>query len=147
MFPIGFLLTRILFQRNNKRRCTKLLPTSPFVLWLKSECRHSSQPHSWKRSQNGSSGPRRFCGVNSERSGELRRGGFADPEHSNAEGWSRLAGGGTPKKKHLLSRCFFFGTPEAEAKNGVPGARRAAAGPFPRRRVQGTKPDWHQRQH
>ena len=26
-------------------------------------------------------GPRRECGVNSERSGELRRGGFADPEH------------------------------------------------------------------
>ena len=30
-----------------------------------------------------------------------------------------------------------FGTPEAEAKQNVPGARFAAAGPFPRRRAIG----------
>ena len=35
------------------------------------------------KSSNGPSGPRRECGVNSERSEELRRGGFADPEHLN----------------------------------------------------------------
>ena len=58
-----------------------------YGLRVKSECHHSSlQPLSLERFQNGPFGPRRFCGVNSERSGELRRGGFADPEHFNAEG-------------------------------------------------------------
>ncbi len=33
------------------------------------------------QSSNGPSGPRRECGANSECSEELRRGGFADPEH------------------------------------------------------------------
>lgn len=33
------------------------------------------------RASNGPSGPRCECGVNSERRGELRRGGFVDPEH------------------------------------------------------------------
>ena len=31
---------------------------------------------------------------------ELRRGGFAGPEHSNAEGWSRPLGGGTQNERH-----------------------------------------------
>ena len=34
--------------------------------------------------------------------------------------------------------------PKKEAQDGVPGAHRTAAGPFPKRRVQGTKPDWRQ---
>ena len=33
--------------------------------------------------------------------GELRSGGFADPEHSNTEGWLRPLGGGTQNKRTL----------------------------------------------
>lgn len=48
----------------------------------------------------GPSGPRRKCGVNSERSGELRRGGFAVPEHFNRKGGAAPMGGGTQKEGH-----------------------------------------------
>ena len=37
-----------------------------------------------------------------------RRGGFADPEHSDTEGWSRPVGGGTQNKKDILPDVLLF---------------------------------------
>ena len=34
-------------------------------------------------------------------------GGFADPEHSDTEGWSRPVGGGTQNKKDILPDVLF----------------------------------------
>lgn len=43
----------------------------------------------------------------------MRRGGFADPEHSNTEGWRRPLAAGTQKERHLhIADVFLFGTPE-----------------------------------
>ena len=59
--------------------------------------------------RHGPSGPRRECGVNSERSEELRRGGFAVPEHFNPKGGGALWAA-EPKKKDTPKRVFLFET-------------------------------------
>ena len=51
----------------------------------------------------GPSGPRRKCGVNSKRGGELRRGGFADPEHLNLRRVEAAFGCQNPKRKTCFS--------------------------------------------
>ena len=60
------------------------------------------------RSSDGPSGPRRECGVNSERSGELRRGGFADPEHLNLRRVEVAYGRRNPKRKTRFATCLSF---------------------------------------
>ena len=40
---------------------------------------------------------------------ELRRGGSADPEHLNAEGWSRPSGGGAQNERTSFRMSFRFG--------------------------------------
>ena len=41
-----------------------------------------------------------------------RRGGFADPEHSNTEGWKPPLAAGTQKERHDQRSCLSFGAPE-----------------------------------
>ena len=77
---------------------------------------------------------------------ELRRGGSADPEHLNAEGWSRPSGGGTQKERHAFQRVFLFGggggsrTPVRKRFDGnFSGRRRFIEIPFPEREPSRSK--------
>ena len=45
-----------------------------------------------------------------------RWGGSTDPEHLNAEGWSRPSGGGTQNERHLLSADVFRFGPSGETR-------------------------------
>ena len=60
------------------------------------------------RSSNSPSGPRRECGVNSERSEELRGGGFADPAHLNLRRVEAAYGRLNPKRKTRCKACLSF---------------------------------------
>ena len=57
--------------------------------------------------------------------GELRRGGFADPEHSNTEGWRPPMAAGTQNKRHDRWSCLLFwyarSRSEARCAGGTPG--------------------------
>ena len=95
-------------------------------------------PKPWRRRNSsfhriyGPSGPRRQCGVNSERSEELHRGGFAAPSISITEGWSRPLGGGTQKRKTRLPSCLSFlveaGGVEPPSENSSMGTSPGADG-------------------
>ena len=58
--------------------------------------------------QNGPSGPRRECGVNSERSGELRRGNSLAPSMCSLRRVEAALGRRNPKRKTRFTACLSF---------------------------------------